>query len=82
MKSFKPKLTAQQRIEANADRDIGFAMGTSAFVAGLKCVPAHDARVAPHLRGRQVGDHRTVPFLEGWISGWTRANLDTTSGAA
>ncbi len=51
------------------------ALGTAAFKRGAKAIPAHDAAMMATLKGRPIGDPRTVPQLKAWAQGWHKANL-------
>lgn len=58
------------------------ALGKAAFQRGAKAIPAHDAAMMATLKGRNIGDTRTVPQLKAWAQGWHRANLAAALGAA
>ncbi len=50
------------------------ALGKAAFDRGAKSIPAHDPAMMETLRGREIGDRRTLPELWAWSQGWHRAN--------
>jgi hypothetical protein len=49
--------------------------GAIAFASGIKCAPCLDKNMMDMLKGRMVGDKRSVKELKAWISGWTQASL-------
>ena len=48
-------------------------LGTIAFKAGMKRVPALDKNVLSLLAGNQIGEG--IPVLKAWIASWDAANL-------
>lgn len=49
--------------------------GAIAYAKGMKCAPALDADFMATLKGRQIGDKRTIPEMKAWHQGWMQANL-------
>lgn len=48
-------------------------LGTVAFRAGKKRIPALDRDLAPLLAGNQIGEG--IPVLNAWLASWDAANL-------
>jgi hypothetical protein len=48
-------------------------LGTMAFNAGMKRIPAMDKNLEPLLAGNQIGEG--IPVLKAWIASWDAANL-------
>lgn len=60
----------------NTDFIQGQEHGSTAFASGKACAPACDPNFIATLTGRQVGDQRTINYLDGWHRGWAQANVD------
>ena len=56
------------------------ALGKAAFERGAKAIPAHDTAMMGTLKGREIGDPRTLPQLKAWAQGWHKANLAASVG--
>jgi len=50
-------------------------LGSLAFAAGKPRAPALDAELSKHMAGRKIGDSRSVPEMQAWLSGWVEASL-------
>ena len=51
-------------------------LGNVAFKNGLKCAPCLDKDLMKMIEGRRgekIG--ASLPLLNGWLDGWTQANL-------
>lgn len=61
----------------NARTDTTFAetLGMIAYARGIHCAPCLDRDMMDTLKGRELGDTRTVKELKAWTNGWTKANL-------
>jgi hypothetical protein len=57
-------------------------LGTEAYNAGKKCIPAHDKELMALVQSPEMDAFgpdrmgRDIPVLKAWISAWTKANLD------
>ena len=49
-------------------------LGTLAFNAGMKCIPALDKDLAPLFDGMKIGEG-AAPIMKAWITSWHAANL-------
>jgi hypothetical protein len=62
-------------MNAKPNIDAAKAFGSIAFAQGMPAAPALDANMTEMMKGRQIGDKRTIPELKAWHRGWTEANL-------
>ena len=49
--------------------------GSIAFARGISHAPALDSNMMEMLKGRKVGDPRSIPEMKAWSRGWHEANL-------
>ena len=49
-------------------------LGTLAFNAGMKCIPALDKDLAPLFDGMKIGEG-ALPIMKAWLASWHAANL-------
>jgi hypothetical protein len=47
--------------------------GNLAFASGKTRIPACDPNIMEMIKGRQIGDERTLPELNAWLEGWNEA---------
>ena len=55
------------------------AFGAITFARGISHAPALDANMMEMLKGRKVGDPRTIQEMKAWHRGWHEANLAANS---
>lgn len=67
MKTSKTNTVTETKVVAAA------VLGTLAFNAGMKRVPALDKNIKPLLAGNKIGEG--IPVLNAWLKAWDDANL-------
>ena len=63
------------------DLKLAFKLGTNAFKAGKKSVPAQDQELAKLIHkhsGPVVKNSPVMQLIQMWSAGWHRANLDAS----
>ena len=58
-----------------ADTARAKSLGKVAFDSGINCAPCLDRNMMNMLKGREIGDPRTIKEMKAWTTAWTTANL-------
>ena len=58
-----------------ANTTLAKSLGKAAFDSGVHCAPCLDRNMMDMLKGREIGDPRTIKEMKAWTTAWTTANL-------